>query len=221
MTYYENKLNEYKHNMKKLWSFINTSTGKTKDNHKYPQNFIINDKNVSNRDTIAESFNTFFTNVGKETNQQIPSVDKNYTSYLPDLQPNSLFVNPVNELEILKLVSKLKPKTSYGYDTISPYVLKKTIHYILEPFTHIINRSLATGIFPTQMKTARLIPLYKNSDNQQITNYRPISLLSTFFRILERVMYNRLISFFKSKKILYKHQYEFLNNTQQFIQYYT
>ena len=87
--------------------------------------------------------------------------------------------------------------------------LKKTIHYILEPFTHIINRSLATGIFPTQMKTARLIPLHKNSDNQQITNYRPISLLSTFSKILERVMYNRLISFFKSKKILYKHQYGF------------
>ena len=96
MTYYKNKLNEYKYNIKKLWSFINKTTGKTNDNIKYPTNLIINDKKVTNRETISNSFNQLFTNVGKETNQRIPKVRKNYSSYLPNLQPNSLFVTPLN-----------------------------------------------------------------------------------------------------------------------------
>ena len=107
MTYYKNKLNEYKYNIKKLWSFINKTTGKTKDNRKYPTNFIINNENVSDRNIVSNSFNKLFTNVGKETNQKIPKVSKDYTSYLPNSLPNSLFVNPASELEIIKLVNKL------------------------------------------------------------------------------------------------------------------
>ena len=209
--YYRTKLTEYKHDIVKLWSFINETIGKSKNKPTYPQNFLINNKSVSNRETVADSFNTFFTNIGKQTNKNIPFVNKHYSSYLRNFQKNSIFIEPVNELEVLKMVNKLKPKTSYGFDGVSPKILKQTIYLILEPFTYIINRSLATGIFPNNMKTARIIPLHKNknSDNQIINNYRPISLLSTFSKILERTMFNKIISFFNSNNIFYQHQYGF------------
>ena len=182
--YHKRKLTEYKHDMSKLWKFINESIGKNKLKSKYPQNFLINNKRNSNRETVANSFNHFFTNIGKQTNNKIPATNRHYTTYLPNFQENSIFIEPVNELEVLKMVNKLKPKTSNGYDGISPKLLKQTIHFILEPFTYIINRSLATGVFPSKMKIARVIPLYKASNNQIITNYRPISMLSTFSKIL-------------------------------------
>ena len=207
--YYKRKLTDYKQNVTKLWSFINETIGKTKNKPKYPNSFLINNQRVSNRVTVANSFNAFFTNIGKQTNNKIPSVSKHYSTYLRNFQQNSIFIEPVNELEVLKMVNKLKPKTSYGYDGISPKILKQTIYLILEPFTYIINRSLSTGIFPNIMKTARIIPLYKNSNNQIISNYRPISLLSTFSKILERTMFNKLISFFNSNSLFYHHQYGF------------
>ena len=207
--HYKRKLTEYKHDMVKLWTFINDTIGKTKNKPKYPNSFLINNQHVTNKETAANSFNAFFTNIGKETNNKIPSVDKHYSTYLRNSQQNSIFIEPVNELEVLKMVNKLKPKSSYGHDGISPKILKQTIYLILEPFTYIINRSLSTGIFPATMKTARIIPLYKHSDNKIINNYRPISLLSSFSKILERAMFNKLISFFNSNNLFYRHQYGF------------
>ena len=67
--------------------------------------------------------------------------------------------------------------------------MKETIEYILEPITYIINQSCSTGIFPQEMKTAKVIPIYKSSDKTLIQNYRPVSLLSAFSKLIEKLMY--------------------------------
>ena len=75
--------------------------------------------------------------------------------------------------------------------------------------THIINTSLNTGIVPSQMKTAKVIPIFKASDPCLLKNYRPVSLLSAFSKILEKIMFDKVTSFLCSNDILYKHQYGF------------
>jgi len=68
--------------------------------------------------------------------------------------------------------------------------------------THIYNVSLRSGVFPLEWKLAKAKPLYKKGDRYDIQNYRPISIISVFAKLLERFMFNRLIPFFYENKIL-------------------
>ena len=99
-----------------------------------------------------------------------------------------------------------------GYDGIDMCMLKQIIPHILTPLRHICNTSLSQGIFPDEMKIARIIPLFKSGDKQNVSNYRPISLLPQFSKILEKIFNNRLIHFLTSNNLLYLRQYCFRKN---------
>ena len=96
-----------------------------------------------------------------------------------------------------------------GHDNISMNLIKDSIDKIIFPITSIINLSITSGIVPNQLKIARVIPLFKSGERDIFTNYRPVSVLPVFSKILERVMYNRLLRFFNAFKILYDNQYGF------------
>jgi hypothetical protein len=103
-----------------------------------------------------------------------------------------------NTFEIEKITFSLKPKNSHRYDAISLRILKFSAPYVLSPLTYISNKSLQTGIFPDRLKFSEVKPLYKKGDKSEFTNYRPISLLQTFSKIIEKVIYkrcNRFIGF--------------------------
>ena len=91
-------------------------------------------------------------------------------------------------------------------------LVKKIIPYIVTPLKHIFNASLQKGIFPDSMKKACVIPLFKSGDAKEFSNYRPVSLLPQFSKILERVFHKRLMYFLDKKQILYKSQYGFRKN---------
>ena len=80
---------------------------------------------------------------------------------------------------------------------------------VATPFAHIINCSFKTGEVPQESKIAKVIPIYKNGDKQLLNNYRPISLLPAFSKLLEKIMSKRLIKYLNEYKIIYKHQYGF------------
>ena len=101
----------------------------------------------------------------------------------------------------------LKPKLSQVYDGISTNLLKETISNILQPITHIINRSFVTSIVPQNLKIVKVIPITKSSDQSLLQNCRPLSLLPAISKILEKSMYTKLLSFLDP--ILFKHQYGF------------
>ena len=105
-----------------------------------------------------------------------------------------MFLNPVDRHEVKNVILLLKNSSS-GSDSISAKIVKCSIDIYLDTLTHIINLSLSQGVFPSQLKTAKVIPLYKSNDKQLIKNYRPVSLLSVFSKIFERIVYNSLYSF--------------------------
>jgi hypothetical protein len=122
---------------------------------------------------------------------------------------NSFFMQPSHEQEILSIVKAMKPKTSSGFDSISPKLLQGTIQGISSPLTHIINLSLEKGEVPNLMKFAKVIPVHKGGELSSILNYRPISLLPTFSKVLERVVYKRLYHYLDTNKLLSASQYGF------------
>ena len=92
------------------------------------------------------------------------------------------------------------------------YLIKNSFDLISEPLTQLINLSLTTGVFPDKLKVAKVIPIYKAENREHFSNYRPISLLTNFSKIFERVMYKRLITFVEQYEILYCYQFGFRKN---------
>ena len=87
--------------------------------------------------------------------------------------------------------------------------MKITCNSFVEPLCHVLNLSLTHGYFPDQLKLAQVVPVFKSGDKLQIGNYRPVSILSTFSKIFEQVMYSRLTSFLEKHSILYNYQFGF------------
>ena len=102
----------------------------------------------------------------------------------------------------------MKPKCSSGHDDdISTKLVKETIPLIHQPITHIVDQSFQTSVVPTELKIAKVIPIFKNGDNSLVINHWPISLLSSFSKIREKIVYDKVTSFLDCNKILYTHQY--------------
>ena len=120
-----------------------------------------------------------------------------------------MYFVPITKLEIEKIIKKLEPKKSSGHDGISNKLIKDLCDVISHPLTLIFNQSLQTGIFPSSMKWADITPLYKSKSKYEKTNYRPISLLLTISKILEKAVYSRTYNFLEQNQTLYNSQYGF------------
>ena len=116
---------------------------------------------------------------------------------------------PCTVTEITKLIENLPNKTSSGYDNITNVILKKLGTSLSIPLSEIFNLSLSSGMFPTLMKKADVLPLFKGGNKLSMSNYCPISLLLTISKLLEKIMYKRIYEFLTKNYILYKSQYGF------------
>ena len=83
-------------------------------------------------------------------------------------------------------------KNSYGYDEIPPKILKISLPYIISPLIYLCNKTTSSGIFPTWLKFSQVALIFKKGDKDKLTNYRPISLLTSFSKSFEKVIYKRL-----------------------------
>ena len=123
-----------------------------------------------------------------------------------------MFLFPTCEKEIKKIVSTLPSKASSGHDNISNILLKEIIDQLAHVLVEVFNKSMAMGEFPSIMKLAEVVPLYKGKEHYLENNYRPISLLTTISKILEKIMYHRVYSFLHETGQIYKNQYGFRAN---------
>ena len=98
--------------------------------------------------------------------------------YLYENPNQAMFIVPVDEHEISLITSELKSKASSGHDELKSDVLMSTMNYLLTPFVHIINTSIASGVIPKDMKIANVTPVFKVDDGTEMSNYRPISILT-------------------------------------------
>ena len=125
---------------------------------------------------------------------------------------NSLYLQPTTKQQIIEICASFRAGTAAGYDQITMNVIKEIIDLIVQPLMYITNLSLSSGTVPDQMKIARVVPLFKTGDLSLFTNYRPVSVLPAFSKILERIVYNRSINFLNKFNILSNNQYGFKKN---------
>ena len=207
--YYRDRIEDAKHDMKETWKILNNLMGRGGGKSSNIKNILINGNLIENKRDMASAFNNFFSSIGNDTISKIPSTAFSFQNYLPAPRTNSIFLEPVTEFEVNDIILKLKPKNSSGFDEISTKLIKLSAPYIVSSLAHIINLSLLYGTVPKEMKLARVIPIYKKGEHSDISNYRPISLLPAFSKILERAMFNRVYKYLQCHNILFKHQYGF------------
>ena len=129
---------------------------------------------------------------------------------MPPPNECSLFLIPASESEIKRIITNLSDGAP-GKDGVTAKTLKIVSDEEVTPITHLANLSFLQGVFPQDLKIALICPIFKARDPMIFSNYRPISLLSLFYKILERLMYNRLLEFLNKHNILNKYQFGFRN----------
>ena len=153
---------------------------------------------------------TFFINIGPTLAERTqPPRNKNYTMYLNHQILTSFDFDLIDDEKLKKTLNSLKSKPSSGHDGISTSLLKYLSPALIAPLRIIINQSLITGIFPDQLKIAKVIPIYKKGDHTLVDNYRPVSLLSSISKLFEKVAYEQLYAYLHLNKLLYRSQYGF------------
>ena len=206
-----NKCTEYRQNSRKLWQLINRIIGKESNKQNTIESPKIDNLIKYDSKSITNSFNDFFASVGSNLAKQQECSPSELKNYLNDLNQHthSMFFSPTTTHEILTLIQNLPNKTSSGYDNINNLLLKKLAAHIAVPLEIIFNKSIEEGKFPESMKKADIVPLYKNKDKQECSNYRPISLLITISKLLEKIIYRRVYQFLEKSEQIFPSQYGF------------
>ena len=168
--------------------------------------FIIDNRLVCDYNVISNAFNDYFVSIGSILANSI-HCNVNPLFYVDNI-PNSIVIPDISQEAVISVIKSLK-NSAPGYDDIPTSVMKKCINDYIAPLTYLVNMSIKQGIFPDELKIAKVFPIFKSNDEQYITNYRPISVLNFFSKIFEKIVANRIIDFLDQNDVFYDHQYGF------------
>jgi len=203
--YYSQQLSISKGNIKRTWDIIN---GLIKPKRGNDVEFDELSKIGPLKD-VANGFNVFFTDIGPNLARKISPSPNNVEDFLKNRITHNMFLSPVTAHELSLTVNGLQSKKSKDCLGLNMSLIKVLFPNIVSPLLDICNKSLQQGIFPDKMKIAKVIPIYKAGDKSCYSNYRPISLLPQFSKILEKLYTNRLDNFLSKHEIISTSQYGF------------
>ena len=207
--YYQDLIKQHKANIKKSWQVIKSIINKRKYCPVHSKfKYMYNGDVISDGKIIANKFNNFFVNVGESLAKEIPSTSRCPSEYIRFEISEKFFASTVTKDEIYKIICNCKDSAA-GWDDLRPRIMKLIQNCIKSPLAHICNRSFVTGIFPSELKIANVVPIFKSGDDMVFSNYRPVSVLPVLSKILERLMYNRLILYINRYGLLYEYQFGF------------
>ena len=208
--YYHTRFIKCSNDIKKTWKVIKDVTNPSKSDKEVPTHFVVDGEEISDNSSISNKFNNHFVNIGPSLANKIPqNQNVSYHRYLTSNISSVFELKHINEQQVLKIIDGLKSKSSSGIDNISNQLLKQIKHEIVPALTIIINKCLKSGIFPDKLKIAKVLPIYKKKEEYLLDNYRPISVLPSLSKVLERVMHNQLYAYFCDNDLFYPNQYGF------------
>ena len=166
-------------------------------------------KTINSNKSMANAFNDFFTKIGPKLNEEIPICNKpgGISHYLNDRISQSFLFSPTTPQEIIDIINSLDGSKSSGPCTVPTKMLKLIAKDISIPFNDICITSFNEGTFPDKNKM--VIPSHKKGSIKDVNNYRPISLLSIFSKIMEKIMSTRLTTYLELHDIIYPKQFGF------------
>ena len=208
-TYFQNELIKHRKNLKEYWDILAKVAGRVVSSRKI-ERLTSSDNTLTDIQSISNEFANFFSNIARKLDNDLgPSSESPY-SYIRQ-NSHTFFCFPVTTTECETLIFGSK-NSGADRDHIPVKLIKSLRNLISAPLTKLINTSLSSGIFPTSLKLARIVPVFKSNDRENVSNYRPIATLSFFSKIYEKIMTNRLISFFNKYSLFSPTQFGFLKN---------
>ena len=173
---------------------------------------LIDEKQISDQNEIAECFNEYFSSIGSKISDSIPESSVQFEQYLQGSFSNSFFLRDTCPSDIEKIIKSLK-NTSGGEDGIPSSVLKSVSDIVATPLSYLFNNCFEIGYFPGKLKLARVVPIFKAGSKKNMNNFRPISILSTISKIFEKYLYEQFNLFINKYNIISQEQCGFREKT--------
>ena len=193
-------LDDTKQSAYNLWKNLGPVINSNKKNRQITINkMCFEGKYVTIDQDIVNHMSTYFCEVGEKLQGAIPNSGYDYDRYLPIRVEDTLFLSLTNSNEILNEIKKLNPRKYCGPGSIGAKVIKLFPMIFAENLCLMCNKAIEIGKYPMAIKVAKVIALFKKGDKNQPNNYRPISLLSCFNKIFEKLLCKRLVKILKSK----------------------
>ena len=208
--YYNGLIEENIRDPKKMWRTINTVLDKNVETVSH-SSLEVEGKYLTRERDVVEAMNRHFALVGPKLAEKITSKpDDDCLCYITP-KSNVMTFKTINETYMHNAIKNLKNGKAAGPDKIPITIIKDVGDIITKPLTMIFNSSLTNGVFPDIWKIARITPIFKSGAKNDVNNYRPISVISVFSRILERIVHDQLYEFLKANKIITSNQSAFQN----------
>ena len=197
----------HKNDIQKTWIVINNTLNNNSRNSRQSE-FIVNNNKLTDPGDIANAFNDYFINIGRQLSDKIQS-PHHYSDYLHNQVESHLQLKPISEIDTRNIINNLKNKASYGHDEISNKLIKRAGPALIKSLTLMVNQMLFTGIFPDSLKISKVKPLFKAGDPVLISNYRPILLLPSLSKIFEHIIFRQLFDYMTDNNLFAIDQYGF------------
>lgn len=205
---YEKKISEGQNNPNSIWKLFKEFRSPNSDKS-YVQNLKVDEREIINSEEMSDEFNKFFTSIAANLKEPIPpSKFTDIKDHVDSKVPEHIFFNipPIHEQRVHKMLLNLNTSKSTGLDDIGPKFLKLSANIIYPYIHHILNLSISQGIFPVEWKTAKVKPLFKTGAKHDINNYRPISILPTLSKLIEKHVHDSFMSYLNQYDLLIKSQ---------------
>ena len=191
--------------IKKAWSVINSIRCKNKAT-KFPSFIDVNGTIITSRRSICSEFNNYFVNVADKLNKSKYTTTQphDFTQFLNNPSSCSIFLSPITDI-----ISKLDNRKS---NDISPKLLKALSGSFSNVLSYLFNSCMLSGVFPDELKIAKVVPLHKSGNSNSMSNYRPISILPTLSKIFKQLIHSRIYQFLEENEVIYNYQFGFRQN---------
>ena len=173
---------------------------------------IVNDLEITDELEIANHFNNYFSNIATSLNDQIPHCGTNPDDTMNTNFLNSFYCRPTENNEIINIILNFK-KSRSNINVMPVTIMQRVADIISIPLSIIINYSFSTGKFPSALKEYAIVPIYKKGERTDVGNYRPIAILPTLSKILEKCMVSRINNYINKFSIISSNQFGFTKNT--------
>ena len=189
---------------KKNWQLINDLTARKQRNECNIKKIVCDGKDVTKDSEISDAFNTYFTSIGAELASNIRTTNLDAISYIPPT--DKVFTFSKINVDTVNNLLNINANKATGPDNIPGRLLKIASDILSPSLTEIFNKSLSTGSYPDDWKMAKVMPIYKHGKITELSNYRPISILSIVAKIFGRIVHDQFYSYLINNELLSEYQ---------------
>ena len=193
--YFQNEIVNSRNDMRKLWGVINSLTPQNAK-PSYPSTIIVGNSIIKTPGEVADKFNKHFCSIGKKLSDKANTTNSpDFNQFLSNKVCSSMFLCQTTVSDIFNLINQLNCIKSYGADGVDVFFVKTGAMVIARILSVFYNSCFKFGVFPSNLKIAKIIPVFKSGDKSLVTNYRPISILSFFSKIWKKLYMIELLIF--------------------------